>query len=77
MFCVWIICMHKLSHFTVANTRFNPLLTRCGKTKFATVKWYNLCLQIIQSQTYYPLIQPTFDLLIIWDQFELPSQEDV
>ena len=39
-------------HFTVANTRFAALLTRRGKTKFATVKWYNLCLQIIQSQTY-------------------------
>ena len=26
------------------------------KTKFATIKWYNLCLQIIQSQTCYPLI---------------------
>ena len=30
-------------------------LTRRGKTKFATVKWYNLCLQITQSQTCYPL----------------------
>ena len=26
-----------------------------GKTKFATVKWYNLCQQIIQSQMCYPL----------------------
>ena len=34
--------------FTVANTRF--------KIKFATIKWYNLCLQIIQLQTCYPLI---------------------
>ena len=31
-------------------------LTRRGKTKFATIKWYNLCRQIIQSQTCYPLI---------------------
>ena len=30
-------------------------LTRRGKTKFAIIKWYNLCLQIIQSQTCYPL----------------------
>ena len=35
-----MICRHKL---------------RRGKSDFATVKWYNLCLQIIQSQTCYPL----------------------
>ena len=50
-----MICRHKLYHFTVANTRFTAPLTRCGKTKFATIKWYNLCRQIIQSQTCYPL----------------------
>ena len=44
-----MICRHKLYHFTVANTRFKT------KTKFATIKWYNLCRQIIQSQTCYPL----------------------
>ena len=53
--CVWMICRHKLNHFTVANTRFTAPLTRRGKTKFATVKLFNLCLQIIQSQTCYPL----------------------
>ena len=42
--------------FMVANTRFTTPLMRRGKTKFATVNWYNLCLQIIQSQTCYPLI---------------------
>ena len=42
--------------FTVAKTRFTAPLTRRGKTKFATIKWYNLCQQIIQSQTCYPLI---------------------
>ena len=26
------------------------------QSKFATIKWYNLCLQIIQSQTCYPII---------------------
>ena len=31
-------------------------MTRRGKTQFATIKWYNLCQQIIQSQTCYPLI---------------------
>ena len=36
-------------------------LTRRGKTKFATIKWYNLCRQIIQSQTCYPLICVTDD----------------
>ena len=51
-----MICRHKLYHFTVANTRFTAPLTRRGKTKFATIKWYNLCRQIIQSQTCYPLI---------------------
>ena len=30
--------------------------TRRGKTKFATVKWHNLCLQVIQSKVCYPLI---------------------
>ena len=50
-----MICRHKLNHFTVANTRFTAPLTRRGKTKFATIKWFNLCLQIIQSQTCYPL----------------------
>ena len=50
-----MICRHKLYHFTVANTRFTAPLTRRGKTKFATIKWYNLCRQIIQSQTCYPL----------------------
>ena len=42
--CVWMICRHKLYHCRVANTRFTARLTRRGKTKFATVKWYNLCL---------------------------------
>ena len=37
------------------NTRFTAPLMRCGKTKFAIVKWYNLCLQIIQSQMCYSL----------------------
>ena len=50
-----MICRHKLYHFTVANTRFTAPLTRRGKTKFATIKWYNLCLQMIQSRTCYPL----------------------
>ena len=35
--CVWMICLHKLYHFTVANTRFTAPLTRRGKTKFATL----------------------------------------
>ena len=39
------------------NHRFTQRLTRRGKTKFGTIKWYNLCLQIIQSQTCYPLIK--------------------
>ena len=50
-----MICRYKLYDFTVANTRFTAPLTRRGKTKFATVKSYNLCLQIIQSQMCYPL----------------------
>ena len=32
------------------------LRSRRSKTKFATIKWYNLCRQIIQSPTCYPLI---------------------
>ena len=43
-----MICRYKLFHFTVTNTCFTALLTHRGKTKFATVKWYNLGLQIIQ-----------------------------
>ena len=35
-----------------------PLMSR-GKTKFATVKWYDLCLQIIQSQTCCPVSNKT------------------
>ena len=54
-------------HFTVENTRFTtPLMCR-GKTKFATIKWYNLCLQIIQSQMCYPLII-TFLISGSWKQ---------
>ena len=37
-----MICRHKLNHFTVANTCFAAPLTRRSKTKFATVKWFNL-----------------------------------
>ena len=37
-----------------------PVLPLCWrvtvKLNFSTVKWYNLCLQFIQSQTCYPLI---------------------
>ena len=33
------------------------------QSKFATVKWYNLCLQIIQSQKCYPLILHTITAL--------------
>ena len=51
-----MICRHILYYLKVANARFTAPLTGCGKTKFATVKWNNLCLQIIQSQTCYPLI---------------------
>ena len=43
------------------------LLTRRGKTKFATIKIYNLCLQIIQSQTCYPLnISNSISIITKW-----------
>ena len=64
-----MICRHKLYHFTVANTRFTAQLTRRGKTKFATIKWYNLCRQIIQSQTCYPLIF-NYKLLSLQDKID-------
>ena len=54
--CVWIIYRLKLYHFTVTNTHFTAQLTHCVKTIFGTVKWYNLCMLIIQSHTCYPLI---------------------
>ena len=50
------------NYITVANTRFTAPLTRRGKTKFATVKWYNLCMQIIQSKTCYTKWNTTFKL---------------
>ena len=50
--CVLMNCRY---HFTVANIQFTAPLTCRGKSKFATVKWYNLSLQIIQSQTCCPL----------------------
>ena len=53
--CVLMICGQKMNHFTVTNIRFTAPLTRPSKTKFATIKWYNICLQVIQSQTCYPL----------------------
>ena len=49
-----MICRHR---FTVTKTRFT--LMRRGRTKFETINWYNLCLEIIQSQTCYPLIYCT------------------
>ena len=40
------------------------------KTKFVTVKWYNLCLQIIQSQMCYPLIsKATVTVIFIAKKF--------
>ena len=70
-----MICRHKLYHFTVtvANTSFTAPLTGRGKTKFATIKWYNLCQQIIQSQTCYPLIMLTY---ITQHQCSLDRQTD-
>ena len=67
-----MICRHKLYHFRVANTRFTAPLTRRGKTKFATIKWYNLCLQIIQSQTCYPLNHFRWSYgVLLWEIFTL------
>ena len=62
--CDWMMCRHKLYHFTVANTCFTAPLICHGKTKFVTVKWYNLCLHIIQSQTCYPLIKTTWVIFL-------------
>ena len=65
-----MICRHKLHQFTVANTRFSVPLTRRGKTKFATVKWYNLCLQIIDTPGLAPRMNVLFwgpgDYSAIW-----------
>ena len=60
--CIWMIFRQILYHFTVANTRFTAPLIRRGKTKFATVKRHNLCLQVIQSQTCFPLIYQLYSL---------------
>ena len=43
------------------NTRLTAPLTHHGKTKFATVKLYNLCLQIIKTQI---VLSPFYFILI-------------
>ena len=44
----WMICRHKSYHFTVANLVLPRRVSGAVKRVFATVKWYDLCLQIIQ-----------------------------
>ena len=56
-------------HFTVENTRFNAPLTRHGKTKIASVKGYNLCMQIINPlNEILPTIQ-SFEFWCIRDKY--------
>ena len=43
-------CRHKLCHFTVANLVLPRRVSGAVKRVFATVKWYNICLQIIEIQ---------------------------
>ena len=44
-----MICRHKLNHFTVANLVLPRRASGAVKRVFATVKCYNLCLQIISN----------------------------
>ena len=44
-----MICRQKLYHFMVANLVLPRRVSGAVKRVFATVKWYNLCLQIIQT----------------------------
>ena len=56
-----MICRHKLYHFMVANLVLPRRVSGAVKRVFATVKWYNLCLQIIQTQI---VLSPFWFILI-------------
>ena len=56
-----MICRHKLYHFMVANLVFPRRVSGAVKRVFATVKWYNLCLQIIQTQ----IVLSPFEFILI------------
>ena len=43
-----MICRQKLYHFMVANLVLPRRVSGAVKRVFATVKWYNLCLQIFK-----------------------------
>ena len=56
-----MICRHKLYHFLVANLVLPRRVSGAVKRVFSTVKWYNLCPQIFQSQV---LLSPFLFILI-------------
>ena len=58
--CAWIIWRYKFYQFIIANICFTTPFTCCCKTNCGKVEWYNLCLQIIQPQTCYPLTAKNF-----------------
>ena len=45
------ICRHKLYHLSVANLILPQCVSGAVKSLFAAVRWYNLCPQIIQTQS--------------------------
>ena len=59
-----MICRQKLYHFMVANLVLPRRVSGAVKRVFATVKWYNFCLQIIQSQTFYLITITIMNILM-------------
>ena len=65
-----MICRQKLYHFMVANLVLPRRVSGAVKRVFATVKWYNFCLQIIQSQTFYLITITIMNILMKWSYNE-------
>ena len=59
-----MICRQKLYHFMVANLVLPRRVSGAVKRVFATVKWYNFWLQIIQSQTFYLITITIMNILM-------------
>ena len=65
-----MICRQKLYHFMVANLVLPWRVSGAVKRVFATVKWYNFCLQIILSQTFYLITMTIMNILMKWSYNE-------
>ena len=67
-----MICRQILYHFMVANLVLPRRVSGAVKLVFATVKWYNLCLQIIQTNrvTMYHITITIMNILMKWSYNE-------